>query len=204
MKGKALGRKQLEKIATIAQADTILRWHKELIEPSANFNANHKPVGRPPIDQEIVDLVLRMACENEGWGYKRIEGAIHNLGYSICSSTVANILKKHGIEPAPSRRRTTSWSTFLKAHWDVFEGLDLATITRWLGELARCIFGCGPKRQTPYCIAVARRDDETFCPTVFPVFIPQAPDAAPHPARPPPARWRTISSISTREARRAA
>ena len=59
VKGKALGRKQLAKIATIAQADTILRWHKELIEPSANFKANHKPVGRPPIEQEIEDLVLR-------------------------------------------------------------------------------------------------------------------------------------------------
>jgi hypothetical protein len=55
--------------------------------------------------------------------YKRIEGAMHNVGYSICSSTVANILKQHGIDPAPSRQRTISWPTFFKAHWNVFEGM---------------------------------------------------------------------------------
>ncbi len=135
VKGKTLGRKQLGKIATIAQADTILRWHRELIEPQGDSRASQN-TGRPPKDQEVVDLVLRMARENGSWGYKRIEGALHNLGYAICSSTVANILKQHGIEPAPTRKRTTSWSTFLKAHWDVFEGLDLDAITLWLSELA--------------------------------------------------------------------
>ena len=132
--GKALGRQQLAKIATIAQADTILRWHRELIEPNGDFKASHSPLGRPSVDQEIVDLVLRMARENESWGYKRIEGQLRNVGYVICSSTVSNILKRHGNEPAPSRKRTTSWSTFFKAHWDVFEGLDLATITLWFAN----------------------------------------------------------------------
>ena len=109
VKGKALGRHQLKKIATVAQADTILRWHRELVE----LNTYTKPkqnVGRPATDKEIVDLVLRMARENGSWGYKRIEGALQNVGYSICSSTVANILKQHGIEPAPTRKRTTSTS----------------------------------------------------------------------------------------------
>jgi putative transposase len=109
MKGKALGRQQLGKIATIAQADTILRWHRELIEPQGDSKPSHN-TGRPPMEQEVVDLVLRMARENVSWGYKRIEGALHNLGYAICSSTVANILKQHGIEPAPTRKRTTSTS----------------------------------------------------------------------------------------------
>ena len=63
MKGKALGRQQLGKIATIAQADTILRWHRELIEPQGDSKPSQN-TGRPPMEQEIVDLVLRM-------GYKR-------------------------------------------------------------------------------------------------------------------------------------
>jgi hypothetical protein len=200
VKGKVLGRQQLAKIATIAQADTILRWHRELIEPRGNSNSSHN-IGRPPTDQEIVDLVLRMARENESWGYKRIEGALHNLGYVICSSTVANILKKHGIEPAPSRKRTTSWSTFFKAHWDVLEGLDLATITLWLGELARVIFGCGSNSQSTYYATTAKSDDESPSPTMLAICIPQVPDVAAHPARPPPIRPGTISS---REIRRAA
>ena len=148
-----------------------------------------------------MQLVLRMARENESWGYKRIEGALHNLGYVICSSTVANILKKHGIEPAPSRKRTTSWSTFFNAHWNVFEGLDLATITLWLGELARVIFGCGSNSQSTYYATTVKSDDEMPSPTTFAICIPQAPDAATHPARPPPIRPGTISS---REIRRAA
>ncbi|MDP7304439.1 MAG: hypothetical protein QGG09_15140, partial [Pirellulaceae bacterium] len=64
-------------------------------------------IGRPRKSQEVVNLVRRMARENVSWGYKRIEGAMHNLDYSICSSTVANILRQHGIDPAPSRQRTT-------------------------------------------------------------------------------------------------
>ena len=83
------------------------------------FTIPQKRTGRPRTDPEIVELVLRMARENVSCGYKRIEGALHNLGYQICSSTVANILKQHGIEPAPKRVRQLSWCTFLKAHLDV-------------------------------------------------------------------------------------
>ena len=140
VKGKVLGRQQLAKIATIAQADTILRWHRELIVPRGNPNSSHN-IGRPPTDQKIVDLVLRMARENVSWGYQRIASALHNLGYTICRSTVANILRQHGIEPAPSRQRSLSWSIFLKAHWDVFAEIDLETITLWLSELAHYFMG---------------------------------------------------------------
>jgi hypothetical protein len=75
--------------------------------------------GHPRIRQEIVDLIVRFAKENPTWGYDRIQGALSNVGYVISDSTVANILKQNGIEPGPERQRTTSWSTFLKAHWDV-------------------------------------------------------------------------------------
>lgn len=133
--GEALGRKRLEKVATIAQADTILRWHRELFEHQGERKGTSKS-GRPPVDREVVDLVLRMASENETWGYKRIEGALQNIGICICKSTVANILRQHGIPPAPTRKRQTSWSTFFKAHMNTFEGIDWNAIVFWLKHLA--------------------------------------------------------------------
>jgi len=203
--GNALGRQQLGKIATIAQADTILRWHRELIEPQGDANASQN-TGRPPKDQEVVDLVLRMARENVSWGYKRIEGALHNLGYTICSSTVANILKKHGIEPAPARKRTTSWSTFLKAHWDVFEGLDLDAITLWLSELASYVFGHVSHSRAIPCPAVEGSNDVTPHPTTHTICVRpfHVPGTAIQPARPPPIVAGVLASISPGEIRQAA
>ena len=72
-----------------------------------------------------------MAKENPDWGYDRIQGALANLGHTISDQTVGNILKAHGIEPAPERKRQTSWKTFLKAHWDVLGAIDFTTIEVW-------------------------------------------------------------------------
>jgi transposase InsO family protein len=69
-----------------------------------------------------------MARENPGWGYTRIQGALANLGHQVSRTTVANILKAHGIDPGPRRRRGTSWKTFLKAHWDTIAAADFFTV----------------------------------------------------------------------------
>jgi len=65
------------------------------------------------------------------WGYDKIQGALANLGHKISDQTVGNILKEHGIEPAPERKRQTTWATFLKAHWDVLGSIDFTTIEVW-------------------------------------------------------------------------
>jgi transposase InsO family protein len=83
------------------------------------------------VTDEATQLVLQMARENPTWGYDRIQGALANLGHEISDQTVGNILKEHGIEPAPQRKRQTSWSTFLKAHWDVLGSIDFTTIEIW-------------------------------------------------------------------------
>ena len=137
VKGMALSKEDLERACVIVQPETLRRWHRELVEGNRYTNTKRK-TGRPSTDEEIVELVLRMARENVSWGYKRIEGALQNVGYTISSSTVANILKHHGIEPAPQRQRQLSWSTFLKAHRDAFEGLDFLAIFgvfSWLSTL---------------------------------------------------------------------
>jgi hypothetical protein len=90
----------------------------------------NKP-GQPPTSEEITQLVLRMARENPGWGYDRIVGAPANLGHRISDQTVGNILKAQGIEPAPARKRQTTWKTFLQLHWDVLGKIDFTTIEVW-------------------------------------------------------------------------
>ena len=95
-----------------------------------------KAPGRPRIDQELEALVVRMAQENRSWGYDRIVGALANLGYTISDQTVGNILKRHGIAPAPERKTTTTWKEFIRTHMDVLVATDFFTAEVWtLGGL---------------------------------------------------------------------
>ena len=128
-KAKVLGRQMLDEIETLVTPDTLLAWHRKLIAEKWTFP--RKGLGRPRVTQEIIDLVIRMASENDGWGYDRIQGALANLGYIIAPNTVKNILKRHGIEPAPERKKRTSWQTFLKAHWEVMTATDFFTVEIW-------------------------------------------------------------------------
>jgi hypothetical protein len=205
VKGKALGRRQLRKIATIAQADTILRWHRELLAPDGSPcpKATGK-TGRPRKSQAVVNLVLRMARDNVSWGYKRIEGAMRNLGYSICAGTVANILKQHGIEPAPSRQRTISWSTFFKAHWDAFDGIDLDRIRRWITEGLNSSFGTISSSEAIPITAEAsqRAMQETWDPS--PANTPKVTDREVQLARAPPDSAGDLLTLLARDIRRAA
>ena len=59
-----------------------------------------------------------MAKENRDWGYDRIVGALANLGYGVCDQTVGNVLQRHGLVPAPERKRTTTWPAFIRTHWE--------------------------------------------------------------------------------------
>jgi hypothetical protein len=79
--------------------------------------------------QEISSLILRTAPENPAWGYTRIQGALNHLGHEVARSTVATVLKAHGIPPAPAR--PISWRTFLRAHWGAIAGADFFTIEVW-------------------------------------------------------------------------
>ena len=97
-KAKKLGGRILAQIATIVTPETLLVWHRKLIAQKYDGSANRNP-GRPRTLSEISDLVVRMAKENRIWGYRRIQGAIANLGHVLTRSTIANILERHGIEP---------------------------------------------------------------------------------------------------------
>ena len=113
-KAKRLGRKGLNDIASIVTPDTLKAWHRKLIAIKWDHSDKRGP-GRPRTLSDIAALIVRMASENRSWGYTRIQGALANLGHQVARGTVANILKAHGIDPAPRHGKRSSWETFLKS-----------------------------------------------------------------------------------------
>jgi putative transposase len=129
-KAKVLGRKVLDQIATIVTPETLLAWHRNLIAHKYDGTA-HRAAGRPRTAAEIEVLVVRVAEENRDWGYRRIQGALSNLGHELARSTIAQILERHGIEPAPERIRKTTWKEFLSQHWELIVATDFFTVEVW-------------------------------------------------------------------------
>jgi len=123
-----LGRKALEEVAATAMPDTILGWYRKLIANKFDGSRFRRSAGRPRVDEETEGLVVQMAKENPTWGYDRIVGALANLGQRLSDQTVGNILRRHGVPPAPKRKHTTSWKDFIRAHMDVLVGTDFFTV----------------------------------------------------------------------------
>jgi putative transposase len=120
-----VGRRALREIATIVTPDTLLRWHRQLIARKWTYATSRS--SRRGVLAEIRRLVVQMANENATWGYTRMQGALKNVG--VGRSTIARILKAHGIPPVPER--LTSWQTFLRAHWGAIAGADFFTTEVW-------------------------------------------------------------------------
>ena len=134
--GQKLGKRALEEVATSVKPATILAWHRKLVAQKFDGSRQRKAAGRPTIDPELEALVMRMARENRFWGYDRIVGAPANLGYTLSAQTVGNILKRHGIPPAPARTKTTTWKEFIRTHMEVLVATDFFTAEVWtLGGL---------------------------------------------------------------------
>jgi transposase InsO family protein len=167
-RGRPLGRQVLRQVATIVTPDTILRWYRLLIARKWTF-APKRP-GRPGTLKEISALIVRMAMENPGWGYSRIQGALKNLDHRVARSTVAKVLKDHAIPPAPGR--PSSWRTFLRAHWGGIAGADFFTTEVWtlrglvtyytlfvldLGSRRVQMVGSTPNPDAAFMIQAARR-----------------------------------------------
>ena len=129
-KANGLGRKLLAEVATIVTPETLLAWHRKLIAQKYDGSGQRKP-GRPRTTLETEVLVVRMAEENRDWGYRRIQGALSNLGHQLARSTIADILQRHGIEPAPERSRKTTWKEFLTRHWELIVAADFFTVEVW-------------------------------------------------------------------------
>jgi len=125
--GHKLGGKGLREVATLATPDTILRWYRELVAQKYDGHAKRNP-GRPRTGAEIVQLLVRMATENPGWGYTRLRGALQNLGHEVGRNTIKRILHEQGLDPAPTRARRYSWATFIRAHLSAIAAADFFTV----------------------------------------------------------------------------
>jgi len=116
----------------IVTPDTLLRWHRKRIARHWTQPKPRRP-GRPPTAIELRRLIVRLAAENPTWGHRRIHGELVGLGHKIASSTVWQILKDHGIDPAPTRSAVT-WTEFLRSQAAVatdFFTVDTATLRRY-------------------------------------------------------------------------
>jgi putative transposase len=152
-----LGRQRLKEIATLATPDTLLRWYTRLIARKFDGSKKRQQLSRPRVSEVVEQLVVRMAEEHAAWGYRRIQGALANLGPPIDALTVRNLRRRHPMDPAPKRRQAgMRWSQLLKMHGEVLAATDFFTVevATWHGlvtddvlvvmELAtRCVCDAG-------------------------------------------------------------
>jgi transposase len=106
--------------------DTILRWHRDIVRRRWATRSMCGKTGRPATRRNIRALVLRLARENPGWGYRRIHGELAGLGVEIAASTAWEILKNAGIDPAP-RRTDPTWPQFLRSQAEAILACDFFT-----------------------------------------------------------------------------
>ncbi|WP_230993587.1 hypothetical protein [Streptomyces endocoffeicus] len=115
-------KQQRSQLALLVTPRSLLRRHTRIV--ARKWTYPRRNPGRPPKPEALRQLVLRLARENPGWGYRRIHGELLNLGPKLGASTVREISQKAGIDPAP-QRTNQSWPAFLKAQASAIEATDL-------------------------------------------------------------------------------
>src|SRR5205814_2372177 len=118
-----LPRDVLRRVRLLLRPETVLRWHRDLIAARHARISRPKRVGRPPTVRSIRALVLRLARDNSGWGYRRIHGELLALGVKVAASTVWEILTDAGIDPA-LERTSDSWAAFLRSQTEAIPAAD--------------------------------------------------------------------------------
>jgi transposase len=110
----------------VVRPETLLRWHRELVRKKWTYRRTGQP-GRPPIDPDARDLIVRLGRENPRWGYHRIRGELLKLGIRISATTVRTILLRAGMNPAP-RRAGPTWAEFLRSQAAGIWATDFFTV----------------------------------------------------------------------------
>jgi putative transposase len=113
--------------------ETLLRWHRRLVVGAWTYP--HRRTGRPPLDQEVQQLIVHLAKENPTWGYQRIKGELQHLGVRVSATAIRATLHRHGLNPAP-RKADGTWRAFLRQQAAGMVACDFFTVeTVWLRRL---------------------------------------------------------------------
>ena len=117
----------------LVRPQTLLRWHRRLV--AGVWTYSHRGRGRPPLDEYLQQLIVRLAAENPRWGYQRIKGELLRLGIQVSATAIRETLRRHGLDPAP-RRTSTTWRSFLLEQAAGILACDFFTVdTVWLKRL---------------------------------------------------------------------
>jgi hypothetical protein len=138
----------------LVRPETLLRWQRRIV--ARRWTYPHRPPGRPPIDQEVRLLTLRLTRENGHWGYVRIVGELRRLGITVSATLVRNVLARAGIPSAPERAASAGRS-FLRQHGNTILACDLFTVdTVWLRRLYVLFFVSIRTRRVEYVACTSK------------------------------------------------
>jgi putative transposase len=142
--------------AFLVRPETLLRWHRRLV--ACHWTYPHRRPGRPPIDGEVRELVMRLARENSSWGYVRIVGELRKLGIDVSATLVRNILRSAGVPPAPQRGQL-GWRSFLRQQGATMRACDFLTVdTVLLRRLYVLVFISVGSRRIEYVACTSNPD----------------------------------------------
>jgi putative transposase len=117
----------------VVTPDTLMRWHRRLVAGAWTYP--HRRPGRPPIDEQVQQLIVRLARENPRWGYQRIKGELLRLDMHVSATAIRTVLRRHGLDPAP-RRASSTWRAFLRQQAAGIVACDFFTVeTVWRRRL---------------------------------------------------------------------
>jgi transposase len=122
----------LRRLRLLVRPDTVLRWHRDLMNRRHPRTCRPRR-GRPPTVRSLRALVLRLVRENPSWGYRRVHGELATLGIKVAASTVWEILKAEGIDPA-SERSITTWADFLRSQAETLFACDFVETVTLTGQ----------------------------------------------------------------------
>ena len=130
-KGRRLGRKVLLKMSNLVTPETIYTWHRKFVAMKFAPKGRDHSAAQSRREERNA-LIIRLAVENAGWGYSRIQGVMQNLGWhKLSTSTIGEVLRNAGIEPSPERSSRIDWKTFIRIHADQLAATDFFMVPVW-------------------------------------------------------------------------